>query len=127
MVAFQRLCECIYKEIKPNVKIRKNVFQRLYDGSQLFKWSTGKEYTDLISNSEYKLLIKCFQKRHCFQHNEGIVDEDYLNKSGDITYSLGQHLNITESEAIEYLTITEKLGNEIIKLSQLNENQNQNI
>lgn len=122
VVAFQRLCECIYKEAMPNVKIRKNVFQRLDDGSKLFKEALGKEYNDLISDSEYKLLIKCFQKRHCFQHNEGIVDEDYLKKSGDLTYNLGQHLNITETEVIKYLTIVEKLGNGII---QLNENQKQ--
>lgn len=116
VIAFQRLCESIYKKIMPNDKIRKNLFQRLDDGSSKYKNATGLGYEDLISKSELDKLKICFQKRHCFNHNDGIVDDDYINKSGDNSYKIGQHLNIGDSEIILYLKTVEKLGNEIIKL-----------
>lgn len=100
----------------PNDKIRKNLFQRLDDGSLKYKNATGLGYEDLISKSELDKLKICFQKRHCFNHNDGIVDDDYINKSGDNSYKIGQHLNIGDSEIISYLKTVEKLGNEIIKL-----------
>ena len=36
VVAFQRLCESLYSKIKPTETIKKNLFQRLDDGSQKF-------------------------------------------------------------------------------------------
>ena len=89
----------------PNDKIRKNLFQILDDGSLKYKNATGLGYEDLISKSELDKLKICFQKRHCFNHNDGIVDEDYINKSGDSSYIIGQHLIINDLEIITYLKI----------------------
>lgn len=114
VVAFQRLCESLYIKIRPSETIRKNLFQRLDDGSQKFKAAINYGYDDLISNDELNQIKKCFQKRHCFTHNDGIVDDDYLNKSGDNSYKVGQHLNVNDSEILYYMKLVEKLGGKLI-------------
>lgn len=114
VVAFQRLCECIYTQL-PNAKpLKKNVFQRLYDGSQLWQELIGEGYEDWITEQEYYKLKKCFQQRHCLQHKEGIIDQEYIDKSGDNSYKVGQRLVIKESNILEYAAIVIKLGEKII-------------
>lgn len=90
------------------------MFQRLDDGSQRFKDAINYGYDELISVDELNQVKTCFQKRHCFTHNDGIVDEDYINKSGDNSYKLGQHLNVSNSEILKYMEFVNKLGQKLI-------------
>jgi Zn finger protein HypA/HybF involved in hydrogenase expression len=116
VVAFQRLCECIYPQLPGAKPLIKNVFQRLDDGNNLWKDLLSKGYEDWSSPSEYNVLKICFQQRHLLQHQDGIIDQNYIKKSGDAKYSLGQHLIISKEQVLQYLVIVEKIGNEILKL-----------
>lgn len=116
VVAFQRLCECVYPQL-PNVKpLKRNVFQRLDDSNVLWKQICGKDYQDWLTSTEYSLLVKCFQQRHILQHKDGVVDEEYILKSGDTLYTIGQRLIIKESDIENYSAIISKLGQIIINL-----------
>ena len=44
------------------------------------------------------------------------MDEDYINKSGDSSYKLGQHLNVSNFEILNYMEIVEKLGKKLLGL-----------
>lgn len=76
-----------------------------------------KDYEDWISSNEYSKLKKCFQQRHCLQHKEGIVDQEYIDKSGDTSYAVGQHLIIKEKDILDYSNIVTTIGSKIIELS----------
>ena len=116
VVAFQRLCECVYPQLPNAQTLKKNVFQRLDDGNILWKNICGKDYTDWLTLQEYTLLVKCFQQRHILQHKDGIIDNDYLLKSGDTNYVIGQRLVIKETDIENNSSIINKLGQCIIKL-----------
>lgn len=116
VVAFQRLCESVYQSIDNTTTLKRNVFQRLADGSTLWKNAVGKGYLDWISNREYVQLKICFQQRHSLQHKDGIVDKEYIDKSGDNSYFIGQHIIVRETDILNYAKIIEKLGREIISL-----------
>lgn len=116
VVALQRLCECIYPQLPGAKTLKKNVFQRLDDGNALWKEIVGKGYEDWTSASDYLLLKKCFQQRHILQHKEGIVDQEYIDKSGDTAYKVGQHLIVKKSDVLEYATIVTAIGNAILAL-----------
>ena len=116
VVAFQRLCECIYPQLPKSKPLTKNVFQRLDDGNNLWKNLLGKGYEDWASPSEYNTLKLCFQQRHLLQHKDGFIDNDYIEKSGDEKYSIGQHIIIKKEYVLQYLHIVEKIGNEILML-----------
>ena len=82
VVAFQRLCECVYPQIEGAKPLKRNVFQQ----------------------------------RHLLQHQDGIVDQDYITKSGDVSYQVGQHLIIKAEDITEYAEIVETLGKRVLAL-----------
>lgn len=115
VVAFQRVCECIYPQIEGAKPIRRNVFQRLDDGSFLWKELIGEGYEDWINADEMSDVRICFQQRHLFQHQDGIVDQDYITKSGDSSYQIGQHIIVKKEDVLRYTDIIEKLGNQVLE------------
>jgi len=116
VVAFQRVCECVYPQLPGAGSLRRNVFQRLDDGSALWRNLVGQGYEDWIDSSEMRSLRICFQQRHLFQHQDGIVDQDYIDKSGDTTYQIGQHIIVKKEDVLLYTDIVEKIGNHVLGL-----------
>ena len=114
--AFQKFAACKYEEIsgKP---ARVNDFQIVDKGSSLFEQETGKKYSDWLTTSELDFMIIMFQKRHLLEHNNGMVDQKYIDKSGDTSYKIGQRIIVKEKDAYTLLDIIRKLGNEIIMLN----------
>lgn len=107
--AFQKYAACQYDKLTGKIS-RVNDFQIVEKGSRLFKAATGKGYEDWLSDNElYKMNI-LFQRRHLLEHNNGMVDQQYLGKSGDSSYVLGQRLVVKESDAFTLLAIVRKLG-----------------
>jgi uncharacterized Zn finger protein (UPF0148 family) len=116
--AFQRLAEALFDRTPASTttRRRKNVFQNLAEGSALWRASTGKGYEDLITSAEMADLLRLFQQRHLLAHCEGIVDQDYINKSGDTTYAVGQRLVIREGAVNRLAELFTKLTEEMRKL-----------
>ena len=67
------------------------------------------------------MLKLYFQRRHLFEHNNGMVDEQYLSKTGETNYSVGQRLIIRKNEVEEVLKILKKLGDGILSISPIQE------
>lgn len=116
VVAFQRLCESVYPSIDNTTALKRNVFQRLDDGNTLWENAVGNGYLNWITDGEYVQLKICFQQRHILQHKDGIVDKEYIEKSGDNSYSVGQHIIVRDVDILKYVKIIEKLGREILSL-----------
>jgi uncharacterized Zn finger protein (UPF0148 family) len=116
--AFQYFAEYLYNQ-RPSaasIKQRKNVFQNLTESSALWKKLTGKGYEDLLIKSDFADLERLFQKRHLIAHRNGIVDQEYITKSGDSTYAIGQRLVISETNVLRLADILATLSVELKKL-----------
>ncbi|MCL4236962.1 MAG: hypothetical protein KJ047_01835 [Anaerolineae bacterium] len=116
--AFQYFAENLFNR-QPgaaSIKQRRNVFQNLAESSALWKTLTGKGYDDLLSRSEYSDLELLFQKRHLIVHRNGIIDQEYITKSGDNTHSIGQRLVISEGNVLRLADILSTLSVELRKL-----------
>lgn len=108
--AFQKFAECVYKT-KSTKTVRVNDFQIVEKGSILFFDATGKGYDKWLTAKEIKRMNLLFQRRHILEHNSGIVDQRYLNQSGDTAYVVGQHIVIHNEDAYDLLAIIKKLSN----------------
>lgn len=107
VVAFQKYCEGLYEHFgQPPF----NAFQRLQQGSDLWEEKTGNGYNVWLSDAELSELTILYQKRHILAHNEGIVDEQYIKKSGDNAYKEGQRIVVSNADIDELLNCLEKLG-----------------
>lgn len=113
--AFQKFASCKYEEVSGK-KSRVNDFQIVDKGSQLFEAETGYKYSDWLSADDMMFMKVMFQKRHLIEHNNGMVDQQYIDKSRDASYSVGQRIIVKEVDAYRLLNILNTLGNELIKL-----------
>lgn len=107
--AFQKFAERKYFEITGK-NARVNDFQIIDKGSNLFSNSIGYGYEKWLTEDEIEMLKLYFQRRHLFEHNNGMVDEQYLAKANDTAYTAGQRLVIRKDEIEAILRILKKLG-----------------
>lgn len=105
--SFQRSAEKLFERAPRATTIprRKNVFQNLSEGSVLWRSATGKGYEELLGPSPMADLLRFFQQRHLLAHCDGIVDQDYVDRSRDRTYSVGQRLVIREESVFRALDV----------------------
>jgi uncharacterized Zn finger protein (UPF0148 family) len=110
VVAFQRVMEELYRS-QPNAgdKVKPNTFQRLDDGSDLWRAVGARAYADVLSASELTRLRICFQRRHLLAHREGIVDDQYIERTGDTRYALGQRIIVRPEHVVELVALVRKL------------------
>ncbi len=107
IAAFQKYCEGLYE---PFGSAPMNSFQRIDDGNDLWRRALGAGYYDWLSSPEARDLMILYQKRHLLAHQEGIVDERYLQKSEDTTYKLSQRIVISRADIDVLLKLLEKLS-----------------
>ena len=95
---------------KPDLypKRPKNLFQNIY--------TLNQSLDNLIStkHSDFNFLKKMFQVRHLYEHNMGVIDEDFINKINDHSSKLGMKYNLSIDEVILFVDNMKELG-EIIK------------
>lgn len=110
--AFQRMAEATFDAL-PNAatfNVRPNLFQNLDDSSDLWFRAVGKRYDDVLEHGEMADLRRLFQQRHLLAHCEGIVDQRYIDRSGDRTYAVGQRV-VVKADAVRRLgTLVRRLG-----------------
>ncbi|MCI0466831.1 MAG: hypothetical protein L0Y57_07485 [Beijerinckiaceae bacterium] len=105
--SFQRLRRNCYSSLP---QPRRNAFQNLAEGSDLWHSATGKRYSDYLDSGELVALTRFFQQRHLLAHTQGLADADYIARIGDTAYRVGQRLVIREASVRECLALIEKLA-----------------
>lgn len=115
---FQVFAFDIYNKLKtPNDKsVPSTLFQRTRDGSDAFKAITSYGYKDIISQKEMEFMYLEFEKRHCYEHRGGIIDEEYIKKTKDTNYQIGNKLQIHSDEISTLCGILEKLSKGLLLL-----------
>ncbi len=111
ITAFQRYAEVLYATRYSLLAApRRNAFQSLSEGSSLWHTASGKQYSDYVTTDELNALTRYFQQRHLLAHRVGLVDSDYITRSGDASYREGQRLVVRDASVRECLSLVEKLA-----------------
>lgn len=110
VTAFQRYAEALYARHPALPQVRRNAFQNLDEGSRLWERAFGNAYQMHLDTADLAILGRQFQQRHLLAHREGLVDADYIIRTGDRTYREGQRLVIREAGVRECLRLIEKLS-----------------
>ena len=109
VTAFQRYAEAQYESFPAARLARRNAFQNLQEGSDLWHSVSGRRYEDYLASDELAVLTKYFQQRHLLAHTQGIVDDDYIERTGDTASQVGQRLVIRSTAISECLRLVDKL------------------
>jgi hypothetical protein len=57
----------------------------------------------VIPHSDFPFIRKMVQKRHVLMHNDGLVDDEYLQFSGDTTVRLNERISVGSKEVKRYI------------------------
>lgn len=115
IAAFQKFASCKYEELSGQTA-RVNDFQIVDKGSLLFEEATGHKYNEWLTEAELDYVKVMFQKRHLLEHNNGMVDQKYLDNSHDTKYIVGQRIVINDSDAYTLLRMLRKLSHGIMSI-----------
>ncbi len=85
-------------------------FQNLEGAKQNMRRHFGLDLTAGLTDNEWKAAILGFQKRHLLSHKMGVVDAEYVRKSGDTQAVVGHKINVDAEEVRELGLIIGKLG-----------------
>jgi hypothetical protein len=110
VAAFQRFAEALYMRFPAAPRPRRNAFQNLTEGSSLWQNACGKGYECYLGSTDLRALTRYFQQRHLLAHTEGIVDSDYIARTSDAEYRVGQRVVIKASAVRECVALVEKLA-----------------
>lgn len=121
--AFQKYAEALCQDFPNPKELQQNAFQNLKGGSNLWQSATNKQYSDYLDESELATLTIAFQRRHLFAHRQGLVDQKYIDRSGDTCYQLGQRVVLHENNVREYVALIRKLGSCMEKTAQENKDE----
>jgi hypothetical protein len=110
--SFQRYAEAKFASLPQcaEVKYRRNVFQNIPESSELWRKFTGRGYEDMVSKEEFGAISRLFQVRHLLTHREGIVDQDYIDRTGDFRYVVGQRVVVREQVVLDMADLVTKLA-----------------
>lgn len=116
--AFEHFTEALFSKVPnaPIQKVKRGSFQRLAEASSLWREAVRKGYEDILDANELAGFYVLFQKRHLLVHSDGVVDADYIQKSGDHEYAIGQRIVIREHHVLRLLASVERIGIELRKL-----------
>lgn len=110
--AFERLGENLFASLPNAAPLRcsGNVFQRVDDHSTLWRAAKGFGFEAFLSAAELEELKLRFQQRHVLSHGQGIVDQRYIDRSGDASYAVGQRLVVKDHDILALVILIERLA-----------------
>ena len=110
--SFQRFMEALFNRTAKGKGIRQrpNAFQNLAESSDLWQTAGYKRYEEFLDSQQWYHLNRFFQQRHLLSHCDGIVDQKYIEKTGDTSYKVGQRIVISPDHVLALAKIIKILG-----------------
>lgn len=91
-------------------------FQNLKRASQRLQSLWGLDLELVISAGNWEAAHKHFMRRHLIAHRSGVVDQKYLDETGDPSVSVGRRLSVHPDEVDALVGIVEELGRGLMEL-----------
>jgi len=70
---------------------------------------------DGFTEGDRECVIKMFKRRHLFAHCGGVVDQEYLNNTGDSSVRLHERVDVRSREVARTIELTQRLAANLIE------------
>ena len=94
----RNLCRIHADEASNPAQATRLSFQNLDEARKRIDGLFGFDFGAAVDDETWKETVKTVQKRHLIAHKMGVVDSDYMRRSGDITAKEGRKVQIEVSE-----------------------------
>jgi hypothetical protein len=85
-------------------------FQNLVAARRRVQHAFGIDFADVLTQTDWELACRVFQKRHLLAHRMGVIDADYIQRAHDPSAVVGRMVAIAPEEVASALTIVECVG-----------------
>ncbi len=76
-------------------------FQNLSEARNRIQSLYGFDLAGGIGPQEWQFVVEQFQKRHLLAHTMGVIDSDYIKKTGTSGQSLGRKVSVSEEDILK--------------------------
>jgi len=80
----------------------------------LMEWVGNEVVPKRRLPTDSAFVRKMFQKRNVLVHNKGIVNEEYLQRSGDTEFTLGERIAVRDHEAKRFMETVRSMGENLL-------------
>ena len=88
-------------------------FQNIANARQRVREQFGVDFAVALSDSEWDIVLRCFQKRHLLAHKMGVVDAEYIQATRDDTAVLGRKSKVDATEVRDLVAVLRSLGEQL--------------
>lgn len=106
----RELCHVYKEKAADQAKMEKISFQNLEGAKITIRDMFHVDLSAHLTADEWQSALRGFQKRHLFAHKMGVVDQDYIKKSGDTQAVIGRKVGLGVDEVRELVQIISKLA-----------------
>lgn len=95
--------------------LQKISFQNIESAKNELLQKTGFDLTTTISFEDWKFVREQFQKRHLLAHKMGVVDAEYISKTGAADSLIGRKVQISENDVRRLASLLAQMGKMLYK------------
>jgi len=106
----RELCRVHAAKSADACRAEKVSFQNLEGATRTVRDLFGVDLHAPLTAEEWKAALIGFQKRHLYAHRMGVVDEEYVQRTGDTSAVVGRKTRITAGEVRNLVRIVGKLA-----------------
>lgn len=106
----RELCQVYANKSTAPDKATKISFQNIKATKAALNTLFNIDMTSILLKDDWQIIVSGFQKRHLLSHKMGIVDSEYVEKTGDIQAIVGRKICISEEEVRKLIEIIIKLS-----------------
>jgi hypothetical protein len=96
-------------------------FQNISVARDRVRQQFSVDFASTTASTDWKAILRSFQKRHLLAHKMGVVDEDYLSATGDLATFLGRKVSISAAEVRDLVDRLSRLGDNLFRLLEAQE------
>jgi len=104
------LCRVYKEKAADPAKADKASFQNLNRAKLTIRRMFHVDLSADLTADEWRSAVRAFQKRHLIAHKMGVVDQDYITKTGDIQAVTGRKVSLGTDEVRRLVQIISKLA-----------------
>lgn len=91
-------------------------FQNLGGAASSIQALFGVDLASTVDAVTWSRMVRAFNKRHLLAHRSGVIDERYVQSSGDAMAVVGRRVSITPAEVTEVAATLAALGAALVRL-----------
>ena len=106
----RELCRVHANKARAPAKAKNMKFQNLEGARTGFLDLFGVDFSTAVEPEDWRAAVMAFQKRHIIAHKLGVIDQDYVTKTGDTRAVVGWKIVVDDGEVKELVRIIKKLA-----------------